>query len=206
MTQTFVLQARDAIVNRIRYLPFFNEFRFSTNKSLPIQVENLPFCGVYLIEEIMSPEGDPNAGEPHFHVTARMGISVVVQNNDGEAGERKIDEAHETITEGLFTDPTLYTGNHEAFSIQSYNRGFRTHMFGNVGQDNQTPVAELRFELTVDMGTYYYPPVVPDELHTIHVKTQFPAGGTVGEITATQQVQVEYDLTTEAEAARGFIE
>jgi hypothetical protein len=197
MNQSLTLQVRDAILKRIRYMPFFNEFKFSSNKSLPIQPENLPFCGVYLIEEVMSPEGDANAGEPHFHVAARIAISVVIVNNDADVAERKIDAAQEVLTNGLFSDPTLYNGKHEAFEIQSYNRGLRSHWFGSIGADNKTPVAELRFELTVDMGTYYYPPVVPDELDTIHVTTRWPVGGTEGQIQGTQQVQAEYDLEVE---------
>jgi hypothetical protein len=68
----------------------------------------------------------------------------------------------------------------------------RQHVFGRVGTlDNETPIAELRFELVVDLGTIFYPPLVPDILEVIHIETAFPVGEDASQI---QQVKNEYDL------------
>jgi hypothetical protein len=173
-------------------MPFFSTFKFGTNKAEQVQPEKIPFCGIYFISEDLTPDGDSDTGEPRFHSLALYGVSIVVQNNDGAAAEDKLDEAWVLLTERLFRDPTLYLN--PAAQIQSYTRGNRTHQFGSVGADNSIPIAECRFTLSCDLGVIDFPPIVDDDLNTIHVTTQFPSGGTPEEIAAIQQVQAEYDL------------
>ena len=67
--------------------------RFSTNTAEQIQPENVPFLGVYFINEDMVADGDANVGEVRFRSTATYGLSVVVQNNDAAAAENTLDAA-----------------------------------------------------------------------------------------------------------------
>ena len=180
----------DGTMSRIQALPFFSTFNFSSHKGLIIQPSSIPFCGVYMLQEMMLPDGEPNTGEPRFRTAVRLGVSVIVQNNDPVAAENKLDDAMQEISIGLFTDSTYY--NNKSFQIQGFTSASRQHVFGRVGTlDNETPIAELRFELVVDLGIIYYPPNVPDTLEVIHLETRYPAGSDPAEI---QQVTSEYDL------------
>lgn len=190
--RSYPMLVRDGIMARVKAMPYFASFHFSSNKALQIQPQSLPFCGVYFIQETGVPDGDANVGEPRFRTTVRIGFSVIVVNNDPEAAEYQLDTAMQVLAGGLFSDPTLY--NNAAFKIQSYASGVRTHVFGATGLDNETPIAELRWELVCDLGVITYPPIVMDDLEVIHVTTAFPAGGTQAEQDATQQVVAEYDL------------
>lgn len=187
--QSYPLLVRDGVLSRVQALPFFSGFNFSTNKSLQIQPASIPFCGIYLLQEMMSADGDADAGEPRFRTLARIGISIIVQNNDATIAEHKLDMALQHITTGLFSDTTFY--NNKKFQIQGFTGGSRMHAFGSVGLENETPIAELRFELTCDLGIIYYPPTVPDDLEVIHVKTAYPS---IAKKDTSQQVVTEYDI------------
>lgn len=187
--QSYPLLVRDGILTRIQALSFFSAFNFSTNKSLQIQPATIPFCGIYLLQEMMAVDGDANAGEPRFRTLARIGISIIIQNNDATAAEHKLDMALQNVTSGLFSDPTFY--NNDRFKIQGFTGGSRMHAFGSIGLDNETPIAELRFELTCDLGVIYYPPIIPDDLETIHVKTAYPS---ISKKDTSQQIEAEYDV------------
>lgn len=188
--RSYPMRLLDGTLTRLQAMPFFTTFNFSTNKGLIIQPSSIPFCGVYLLQEMMVPDGDANAGEPRFRTSARIGISVIIQNNDTVAAEDKLDSALQAISIGLFSDSTFY--NNSSFKIQGFTNGSRQHVFGRVGTlDNETPVAELRFELIVDLGIIFYPPLVPDMLEVIHIETVFPADGDASQV---QQVKNEYDM------------
>src|SRR3954451_14481799 len=107
-------------------MPFFDGFNFTTNKSLQIQPEQIPFCGVYLIQELMTPDGDADAGEVRFRTAARFGFSVIVQNNDAVQAEYTLDDAFVALT-ALFADNKLY--NNPEARIQGFVGGSRQHIF-----------------------------------------------------------------------------
>lgn len=186
---SYPILVRDGILTRIQAMPFFAGFSFTTNKSLQIQPTTIPFCGVYLLQEMMSADGEANAGEVRFRTLARVGISIIIQNNDATAAEHKLDMLIQHIVTGLFSDPTFY--NNDRFKIQGFTGGSRMHAFGSLGLDNETPIAELRFELTCDLGIIYYPPFVPDDLEVIHVKTAYPS---IAKKDTSQQIEAEYDV------------
>lgn len=192
---TYPMLVRDRILEFIQALPFFevNHFKYGTNKSTQIQPEDIPFAAVYFIEETSLPDGDANVGDIRFRTTARYGISVIIQNNDTAAAEIILDKAMNTITQ-LFKDPELYNweGSLEETKIQAFIRGARSHQFGSIGQDNATPVAELRYDLTVDLGSILYDPPVTDDFITFHVETRYPnqAAADAG----TPQIVAQYDI------------
>lgn len=190
--RSYAMLARDGIRDRVMAMPWFATFSFSTNKAKPIQPESLPFCGIYLIEETMVADGNSNAGEPRFRTSVRIGFSVIVVNNDEDDSEYQLDTAMQALIRGLLSDPTLY--NNDQFRIEGYTSAGRTHIFGNAGKDNQTPIAELRFELVLDLGVITYEPLVTDDLEIIHVRTAYPGKDTTEEQESRQQVETEYDL------------
>ncbi len=187
---SYAMVVRDEMLARVRTMPFFNTFKFGTNKSEPIQPERVPFFGIYFINEDLTPDGDANAGEPSFRSSALYGFSIIVQNNDAEAAEDKLDEAWVLLLDKLFRDPSLYL-NKDAL-IQAYVRGNRTHQFGSVGADNSIPIAECRFTLTCDLGVVDFPPIIPDTLETIHLDTRYPTAGT--DPAEVQQVGAVWDI------------
>lgn len=186
--RSYSILVRDGILDRVKAMPFFATFTFASTVALQIQPDSLPYCGVYLLQDLMVPDGDPNVGEVRFRTTARIGFSVLVQNNDAVAAEYKLDAAFQSLA-GLFSDHTLY--DNKIFKIQAFTSGMRQHVFGALLKDNESPYAELRFEISCDLGTITYPPYVPDDLEIIHVETAFPL---VGDTSRVQQVKTEYDL------------
>jgi hypothetical protein len=167
MTQTPALIARDAMFDRVFAMPFFAGFTFAKTKALRIQVDNIPYCGVYLINRLWLPEGDPNAGDIRFKDSARIGFSVAVIDNDAEDGEATLDQAFKTITDGLLTDTTL-TG-FDRNIMQGITRGEMLLVYGSVALDNETPLLEMQFDMSVDLGVAIFKPVITDDLARVHV-------------------------------------
>lgn len=192
---TEAIVIRDRLVTKMKSMPFFSTFKFSTDKSQSIDPSNVPFAGVYFINEDLTPDGDPNAGEVRFRSMAMYGISVIVQNNDAKAAEYKLDEAWKLLTVAVFADPKMYNWKNAnkpgEVAIQGFTRGNRSHQFGNAGADNATPVAEMRFTLTCDLGTLDYPPLIEDDFKKFHIETRYPAGSDPAEV---QQTVAEWDI------------
>lgn len=197
---SYAMIVRDAMMQRVQAMPFFGGgWKFGTNKAEQVQPEKVPFVGIYFINEDLTPDGDPQDGEPRFRSSALYGFSIIIQNNDAAAAENTLDNLWTLMLDRLLTDPSLYLN--PAAKIQAYVRGNRSHQFGSVGADNSIPIAECRFTLTCDLGVIDFPPVVIDDLDIIHVTTQFPSGGTPQEIDSIQQVEAEYDLPQNKEQA-----
>lgn len=175
---------RDAILARLKALNDLAGFTFASTTALAIQPQSVPYCGVYFMSEMMSPDGDANAGEVRFRVTTKIGISVIIQNNDPATVELKLDQIYQAVMGKLFSDDRLY--NDTNVKVQGFTNGARQHMFGSLNKDQELPIAELRLEISCDLGTINYEPYVPDDLEIIHVTTDYPDG--------TPQVQAEYDL------------
>jgi lipoprotein NlpI len=185
-TQSYSLVIRDAFYDTLANRePFFaNHFKRKT-KMVPIMPEQVPFLGVYIIDETMTPDGDGNAGEVAFIHTLRIGFSVIVANNDQDAAEREIDTSFWRIMNRLWTDahvmnvmntynPDDGSMNGDNTRIESISRGVRRHQFGTNQLNNQTPLAELQYDVSCVYRTYW-PPVVYDDLNEIDVTTQLNA-------------------------------
>ena len=121
---------------------------------------------MYLINELLLPEGDPNAGDIKLRDTARFGFSVVVVDNENETGEETLDQAFAAITNGLLTDTTLTGFNNKL--MQGISRGERLHIYGSMALDNETPILELQFDMTADLGTAIFKPNIPDDFNVLH--------------------------------------
>ena len=168
---------RDAALARLQTYRFFQGFTFRNSHAFKLITAQMPYCCVYFLGELLSPDGNANTGEIRFSSEARLGFSVYLLNNDPEEMEDRLDDAYQVIFNGLLRDPTFR--KNDRYEIESFNRGNRSHYYGQVGvQNNETPYAEMRADLVCDLGAIEYEPRVEDMLEIIHVETVHPPGDT----------------------------
>jgi hypothetical protein len=194
-TQSYSLVIRDALFAAVSSDPFFAKYTCRKTKMLRVQAELLPYLGVYIIDETMLPDGDANAGMIRFNHTLRIGFSVVIANNDQVAAELQIDAAWWEIMNTLWPDQkimNLITSSlPDNTIIESVPRGTRRHVFGAANLNNETPLAELQYDVSIFFRTGW-PPVITDSLLTIDVMTGIKPGDTQAEMANRQQVHVRY--------------
>lgn len=197
--QTWKYDIRDAFYNILVARPFFAGFTYRKNKFNPVLKNLIPYLGVYVLNEITTPDGDANAGCVRFVHNARIGFSCVVTDNDQVALEGKADAAQQEIMVASFCDlkllNVLKSDNPEDALIEAISRGEARTVFGSSTQENETPFAELEYVITATYRSEWYPDI-PDELDTIHVETGIKPGDTFQEMAARPQVIASYDLTT----------
>jgi hypothetical protein len=200
--QTFAVDIRDAMYNVVTVNPFFSGYTFRKTKMRPVQANLLPFLGVYVVDEQMVPDGDANAGCIRFNHTSRIGFSVIQANNDSDVLEHGIDAAYQQIMSSLWTDAhlmnVLANSNPEGVGIESAIRGTRRHVFGNAGLNNETPIAELQYEVSCFCRSEWYPNIT-DNLDEIYISTGIKPGDTQDEMNQRQQIVVDitglYEMT-----------
>lgn len=207
-TQSYGLVIRDIFYDAlVAREPYFASFKARKNKMLQVQHELLPYLGVYIIDETMLPDGDANAGCIRFSHTLRIGFSVMIANNDPVAAEQSIDAAYWRIMNRLWTDqyimnlldtnnPTDGTENPDNVRIESLTRGLRRHVFGATGFNNETPVAELQYDVSCFYRTEWFPDI-KDDLLEIDVSTGIKIGETQEEMDQRQQVRANYVFTSD---------
>lgn len=180
-TQSFSLVIRDVFFDALAGDPFFENYSKRKNKMLSVQHQLLPYLGVYIIDETMLADGDANAGMIRFSHTLRIGFSVVVSNNDQVVAEQQIDAAWWRIMNRLWPDQYImnlfdtmnpHTGqpNPDNTVIEGITRGVRRHVFGSTALNNETPLAELQYDVSVFFRTTW-PPMITDDLEEIDVTT-----------------------------------
>jgi hypothetical protein len=204
--QSFTMDLRDTFFNAVARMPFFATYTKRKNKMEQVQPDLLPYLGVYLIpEETMTPDGDANAGNVRFIHTFRIGFSVMILNNDRDVAEHTIDAAFWAIMTGLWTDPYLNNvrntfnpatqiGNLNNVMFERIDRGARRHAFGNANATNETPLAELQYDVTIVYRSWWEPNMF-DDLLLVDIKTQVELGDPLAEVNARVQaeVQIEFD-------------
>lgn len=99
------LAIRDAIYNRVENWPGYAEFKLSPH--VTVRPEKLPSLAVYLTGEMMRPDGDGNAVEPHFMSDVSVAISVVRGAGDRAVLEGQMDEDATAFETAILTDPTF---------------------------------------------------------------------------------------------------
>jgi hypothetical protein len=203
--QSWSFVIRDMFFDKLVETPFFAGFTARKSKALQILPQQLPYLGVYFVNEDMSPDGDLNAGEIRFTHMLKLGFSVMVVNNDPVVSEAKLDQAFWTIMNTLWRDPYLTNrldtrsypggiGTPANVRIEGVSRGTRRHVFGNAGLNNETPYAEMQYEATVKYGADYGPIITDDFLH-MHVETVQPnADGTIPAPDEVQRIITEYEF------------
>jgi len=193
--QSFSLIIRNVFFDALKADPFFAGYTCRKTPMNVVQIEHLPYLGVYLVDEAMLPDGDANAGPPHFIHTLRVAFSVMIANNDMDAAEAMVDAAWWRIMNRLLTDAHImnvyYSTNPDNTLIEAVTRGTRRHVFGATALNQQTPIAELRYEMSCTFRSYW-PPVITDELLEIDVSTGVKPGDTADEMARRLQVTRKY--------------
>ena len=199
-TQSYGWVIRNAFLDALAADAFFTGYTVRPNKMLQVQPENLPYLGVYILDEIMTPDGDANAGDIRFVHVLRIGFSVVIANNDQAVAEQTIDAAYWRISNRLFCDSDLmklaYSSMPDNTRIEGIVRGSRRHVFGNPNQTNETPVAELQYEISCQFRTMW-DPTITDDLELIDIKVDVPPG------TPVIDIPIAFDPTTRERTAHG---
>ena len=206
-TQSYGLVIRDILHDALAPDPFFANYTVRKTRMLRVQTELLPYLGVYIADETMVPDGDSNAGNVRFIHTTRIGFSVMIANNDPVIAELQVDAAFWRIMNRLWTDeyitnvlstydPATGTETPDNTRFEGVERGQRRHVFGNAGLNNETPLAELQYDVTIKHRTTWSP-IIPDDLEEIDITTGVKAGDTQAEMDQRQQVTRKYlfDIT-----------
>jgi len=211
-TQSYGLVIRDTLWAKAVTLPFFAGFKSRRCKQLPVIPEVLPYLGVYFMNEKMTTDGDPNAGEVRFDVEMTLGFSVIIQNNDPVESESKLDQAYWSIMNGLWRDqyimnlidtsaPAGVVTLPDGIIIEGVRGGSRKHVWGNAGLNNETPIAELSYEANI-LFSQSFPPIIVDDLLRIHQETvPLRHDGTIPPVDEVQRIITEYEFTPVAAKA-----
>jgi hypothetical protein len=182
--RSYAMQVRDNAFVKLQALKFFQGFTFKRSHALKVMPNMMPYCSVYFLSEALAPDGDADIGEVRFQSTVRLGFSVMLVNNDPDMMEDRLDDAYQSIMDGLLRDPTFvrtapWGQTSPGYVIQAFARGGRQHFYGITGvQNNETPYAEMRAELHCSLGAIEYEPYVENMLEIIHVETVHPPGDT----------------------------
>jgi hypothetical protein len=201
-TQSYSLVIRDVFFDAVAGDPFFANYTKRKTPMLRVQTKLLPFLGVYFADEDMQPDGDANAGPVRFIHNTQIGFSVMLANNDEVACERMLDAAFWRIMNRLWPDqyimnlidtynPHTGTSNPDNVIIESITRGRRRFVFGDAMLNNETPVGELRYDVSV-FGRSIWTPDITDDLAQIHVETGIKIGDTQAEMDKRQQFKGDY--------------
>ena len=194
-TQSWAFDIRDTFFNAVSADPFFAGYTARKNKMLPVQPDLLPFLGVYYVSDERTSDGDANAGCIRFSHTVRIAISVITANNNPDAAETLSDQACLKIEEILFTDLNIMNvfnrKNVEGVTIESIPRGSRRHIYGNAGQDNETPWIELQYDAYAFFRSEWFPDIT-DTLNEIDMSTGIKPGDTPEEMAQRQQISAVY--------------
>ena len=203
-THSHAYVIRNALFDSAKRIPYFAtaDWTVRRNKMLQVQPNSLPYLGVYFIDETMVPEGDPNAGVIDLQHTMRVGFSVWEAHNDHVVLEGKLDKAFWALMNGLWRDqylmnflythnPTLGIGTPDNTRMEGLLRGVRRHNFGNQTLDNETPLGELQYDVSI-FWRADYAPVITDDFLEMQVRTGIKIGETEEEMAQRQQVEARY--------------
>jgi len=203
-TQSYSWILLNAIFDRLSTSSFFVNFACK-RISAALQIEaplQMPFLGVFLGEEQLTPDGDLNAGDVRFINNVVIGIQIIVKNNDPNAMLKKLDQASWFVLNQLLRDNTLMNRckttmpDGQYFRLEGLPRiRFRPDVWGLAGSQNETPFGERLFWMTYQFRTEWYPTDF-DDLERITVTTAFPVGDyEPGEV---QQVKIVYEFTPDS--------
>jgi len=194
----------NAIFDRIAQTSFFSSFVCKRiNRALPIESGGpvqIPFLGVYLLEENMAPDGDPNAGDIRLDHAVPIGFQIIMKNNNSDILLQMMDQATWFIMNQLFRDNTFtnrcVTNMPDNTTFEGVIRGRVRERWGVTGATQEMPVVERLLELVFRFRTSWCPTEFPD-LERITVTTAFPPGDAQGQ-SETHQVKVVYEFAPDS--------
>jgi hypothetical protein len=196
-TQSYGFVLRNVFFDTLKGDSFFLNYHCRKTPMDVVQIEHLPYLGVYIVDETMLPDGDANAHAPSFIHTLKIGFSVIIANNDMDVAEAMVDAAFWRIMNRLWTDAGImniyFSTNPDNTLIEALVRGTRRHVFGNQNRDQQTPIAEVRYEISLTFRTDW-PPNIPDDFLVIDLTTGMKPGDTPEEMAQRLQLHRIYDM------------
>jgi hypothetical protein len=160
---------------RLKMIPPFNSAaKFGLSTAKPTQAEHIPYLGVYFVSEKFSSDGDANHAEPRFVHTLDLGFSYIIQNNEPDVAQEMLDAAHWSFMK-LLHDPAWHTFDYagEPVRIEAVTGGNHSRHYGTPGRDNETPVAEMRQEMTYTYRSSFEP-IVTDVFEVMHETVVYP--------------------------------
>jgi len=204
-TQSYTLVICDAFYDALAGDPFFTDYTMRKTKMLQVQHQLIPYLGVYLIDETMTPDGDFNAGDIRFCHTVRVGFSALIAQNDEASARASLDAIFWHIMIRLWRDADLTnmitSSMPDNVRMEGITRGTRRHVYGDAGLNNETPVAELQYDVSVFYRSEWFP-TITDDLLEIDVKTGIKIGETQEEMDQRQQIHVDYKFEAQQRRLR----
>lgn len=159
---------------------------FKTYRKTPmlmVDPSDLPTLGVFIMRERRRADGDENAGEPRFIHELTLGFSGAENLETDKVGAlATLEETMSLVDDALLTDPRFVNLTEGVLSMD------RQSQYSKVGE---TSLAEIRVEMVLKFRTRY-PPVIPDDLETIHVESRYPKSDV--DPAEVQQIVREYDI------------
>jgi hypothetical protein len=163
---------RDAFFNLLDADSYFAGYTRRKDKMLPVQQKLIPYLGVYLVDEVMTPDGDANAGCVGFVHAVRIGFSIVVASSTAGQAEQVADQGFLRVMATAYCDPklmnVLHNNNPEGVGIEGIMRGARRPVHGAMSTDNETPFVEMQYEASCSFRSEWYPDIT-DTLNEIDV-------------------------------------
>lgn len=196
-TQSYAFRIYKKIFEKLSTDPFFAGFVCKrTNKALPIEAGiQIPFLGVHLLPERMTPDGAGNVGNIRFAHNARVGIQVVIASNNQDAMEADLDRIYWFVMHNIFDDgdfTNLWHSNIPGVPstdnprVESFPAIMKSTRWGLTGSKNEYPVGELQLDIGMYWRTMWAPWDFPD-LKLFTLTTAFPPGGDPSQV---QQVKI----------------
>jgi len=160
--------------------------RFKTYRKTPmLQVApgDLPMLSVHILRERRIPLGSHNHAEPKFKHDVSLGFGGAVQADTED--QNKLYELEEWMSELddiLLSNPKFVNLSEGVLSMD------RQSQYAKVGE---TTLFEIRVEMVLEFSSSF-PPLVEDDLKTIHVESRYPDITT--DPAEVQQIITQYDL------------
>ena len=162
--------------------------RFKTYMNVPmlqVQPSDLPVLGIYILRERRIEDGHANHTEPHFKHTLTLGLSGAVHVDTDMPNQNALPPIEEMMSE---LDDVLLSQPKFVNLTEGITGMDRLAQYAKVGE---TTLYEIRVEMAMEFSSRW-PPVIADDLETIHITTQFPDKAHVD--SGTPQIVREYEL------------
>lgn len=162
--------------------------QFKTYRQTPllqIQPGDLPVLAVHVLREKRTPDGQSNQTVPRFVHDLTLGFSGAVHvETDKQDQIHDLEEWMASLDDILLSDPSFVRMTEGVTAMD------RVGQYAKVGE---VTLFEIRVEMNIQFRSYFEPRI-PDELHTIHITTQYPDKAHVD--SGTPQLSQVYVITT----------
>ena len=168
---TLATQIRNAMFVRLTT----SAFTWKSTRKIPvppIQPNQLPALGVYLIRESMGPDGDANVGPPRYIVDAVFSVNVLEEASNPDVLEGSMDALVDQVENTLLSDISFLNlsdsnGDTIIDSIPAITRNY------DFPKDGETQYIQCRLQFTVRFFVIF-PPIITHDLITFGLTVRPP--------------------------------